>query len=335
MSLFKRYLNLRAACWSVVATASISSAIGIALLAGQMAPISRGTSHMFWNVATGAVLSPEGDFDWGGDAFFMDDQWAVFDVYHMHGSRTYYVPAPEVTADFNSVVAALEPSAQQGKPGGYIKGYLKWRDDPKQERTAKSLVTVVRQELRRLRIERALERGRVGAIGLFAVDEQLIWQRWRRMDWYWATLAFEWAFLTGIVIFAVWPGIRGQSAVRWAMHMSLLPLLFLLPAYLGYSTSSFTSAGPTGGIVYPFLLYFWIHGWSTDFDEFVLAHVPPILETLSAPIGTPMALTGMGMPGPTNALCDGILGGGAILVVHRGFHWWIKRHARSVSSEDD
>jgi len=84
-------------------------------------------------------------------------------------------------------------------------------------------------------------------------------------------------------------------------------MLFMLPVYLGYAAYSFTSAGPTGGVLYPWLLMNVSGGSCNEFDREILAYTPRILEPLSAPIGMPMALSGRGMPGPTTTIIVGLL----------------------------
>jgi hypothetical protein len=140
--------------------------------------------------------------------------------------------------------------------------------------------------------------------------------RWRRLKWFWATVVFEWLFLSGLAYVALRPWIRGLGPWGWALHLGVLPLLFLLPAYLGYATFSFTSAGPSGGVLYPWLLME-LRGSCTTLDRWVLAHLPQVLEPLSPTIGTPMVLSGRGMPGPTYALIAGLVVGGSVLALNR------------------
>jgi hypothetical protein len=109
------------------------------------------------------------------------------------------------------------------------------------------------------------------------------------------------------------------------VHIAALPILFLLPTYLGYATYSFTSAGPSGGVLYPFLLGNIRGGSVTTFDRWLLVHTPRLLEPLSTPIGSPLALTGMGMPGPTSAVVAGVLIGGADLCINLGLRNWFNR----------
>ncbi len=142
---------------------------------------------------------------------------------------------------------------------------------------------------------------------MLETEESLTNLRWVRNKWYWANIAFEWLFLSGLVLFAAWPLLRAKGWITWAIHLALLPLLFMLPVYLGYATFSFTSAGPTGGVLYPWLLRISHGGSCNDFDREILAFTPRILEPLSAPIGSPLSLSGRGMPGPTTMVIAGLI----------------------------
>src|SRR5262249_36151402 len=93
------------------------------------------------------------------------------------------------------------------------------------------------------------------------VYEFLLWEeedfdrRWDRAGRYWCNLLFEFVCLAFLILFAAWPWLRGAGWWRWAVHLGLLPVLFFLPYWLGYATFTFTSVGPSGGVLYPWLLY--------------------------------------------------------------------------------
>ena len=305
--------HIQAVYATVVAIASLLFAVVIGLMAPEMAPIQRGTSHRFWHYATNVQLSAGGEDDWGADVYFVDDDWAAYDWFHMHGSRIYSVKKADVLADFDDVVRLLEQADQRGDDNVFIKGYRNWNEAKNFSHDAETLVKFVQRERRRKLGERNVE-----SLAHTIASETLFWQRWRQANWYWSNIVFEWVFLSGLTVFAVWPGLRNQSIIRWSVHVALLPFLFFLPSHLGYATFSLTSAGPSGGVLYPYLLTLCRGGSMNSFDQWLLAHVPPILETLSAPIGSPMALTGMGMIGPTSALFRGLVCGFVLLAIYRG-----------------
>ena len=110
------------------------------------------------------------------------------------------------------------------------------------------------------------------------------------------------------------------------MHLGLVPILLLLPWYLGYVPWVFTSAFPSGGILYPWLvIHFRGFPW-TEVDSFILRHSPKILEPLSQSSGPPLALSGRGAFGPVAAFSD--------RSGHRSvFIWYRHRLPESKASE--
>lgn len=307
----------------IVVTASLAIAVALAVLGPRMVPIRRGTSHGFWDAAAYVQLSDISS-DWGGDAHVMDEFWAAYEVNHMHGSNVYCVPLSEVTKDFDVVLGKLEEFHQAGKDRrDHVKGYLAWKELTADRRTVKALVELIKQE-RNIRIAKE----QVDVVAYRGAEEYRFQQRWRQADWYWADFVFEWLYLSGLLLFALWPGIRGHSAIRWALHVASLPFLFFLPVYLGYATMALTSGGPGGGVLYPYLLFICRGGSCNGMDEFLLRYTPPILEPLTAPIGSPMALTGFGLMGPTTAIVRGLWYGGTLIVACRIYQYFLRRRQR-------
>jgi hypothetical protein len=314
------WLRIPAICAAIVASISLISAVGIARFAPYMAPVREGNSHAFWMAATGVKLSDDVR-DRQGDTYFVDDEWAAYDLQHLHGSDIYRVPKAQILADFDAVIAALEKTAQSGETNFVTTGYVSWRDDLKLPRTAYAL----HSSIKKARLRDRIERDPMQAYSL-AAGEQIFWHRWDRVPWYWANYAFEWTFLTGLTLFLFWPGIHSLSIWRWALHVAFAPLFFIAPVYLGYASFSLTSAGPSGGILYPFLVISLCRGgFVTDLDRWILRRLPTILEPISTSIGEPMALTGMGGFGPTQAILTGLGGGATLLAVSWGYNQWKKR----------
>jgi hypothetical protein len=213
------------------------------------------------------------------------------------------------------VLAELQKGADRNDDSPFVKGYVKWMSEG-----AESAGNVARLFNRMQHAQReAWGASNVSSLIVSIEEEHDFYERWRRLKWQWANYVFEWTFLTGLALFAVWPVLKGRSRYQLTAHLALLPLLFLLPTYLGYARYSFTSAGMSGGIVYPYLLRFTFGGSCNRFDRWLLAHLPQILEPLSGPIGTWMSLSGRGMPGPTSALLWGLLFAGSVLAV--SFAW--------------
>jgi len=224
------------AAWVVWLTYSLAITAGLVLLGPWMQPVRRGTANDFWETACGIELDSTPRNEWGGAAYCVDENWVAYDWPHMHGSDIYYVPMAEARPRFEAATRALAARQVSGADSRFVKGYEQWRAKPADRQTMESLLDCQRDALH----EAANARG-IHALSYLVSVEQLFWQRWRRARWYWANFIFEWFFLTGLGLFALWPVIRNSNLYRWAAHVSLLPLLFLLPTYLGYATTSFTS----------------------------------------------------------------------------------------------
>jgi hypothetical protein len=317
------------ACWLFVCAVAFFVGIGLIALGRFMAPIRPGSPALFWLFACGVDLDATGRGNYipGGDAYVIDENWVAYDDRNLHGSELYFVAMPDVMARFDRVVAELEEKRQHGDESAFVQGYAEWRVQNPDSRDITKLVEITKNKFN----ERSAARG-IRSLAYAVAQEQQFWQRWQRAKWYWANFVFEWVFLTGLALWTVWPGIRRRGPWIWAAHASTLPFLFWLPVFLGYASWSFTSAGPSGGIVYPFLLIFTRGGYCDSLDQWLLAHTPQILEPLSTPNGDFVSISG-GMPGPTSAFIAGlILAANAFFVAFVAQH--LHRRFRSTSAQN-
>ena len=300
-------------CWTLVFFVGLTSAIGLARLGPLMAPVRRGSPTTFWVFATGVDLDNTRRLDYipGGTAYVVDDEWLAYEDGNLHGTDIYAVRREDALVHFPAVVAELERQQQEGKDSVFVDGFAAWKTDNPASNDIDKLIASVTSKMHERRYARE-----IGALAYAVAQEQNFWQRWRRQKWYWANFVFEWLFLTGLALFAVWPGIRRRGHIAWILHLAPLPFLFLLPVWLGYAAWTFTSVGPSGGIVYPYLVVF-VRPISmfNDFDRWLLERTPQILEPLSVPTGPYVSMTGMGMPGPTWAVVAGIALGAVTYVV--------------------
>jgi hypothetical protein len=291
-----------------------------------MAPIHEGNSADFWRYACGVSPTGQREESFGGRVYFVDSQWAAYDANHMHGSDLYRVSISDVDADLEAVCRQLDNLLEAGEEWDSTIAFKKWRDNH-DANTSSALIKAIGKA----HIESVVAEDPETMVYI-VTREQEFWHRWQRAKWYWANICFEWVFLTGLVLFALWPTVRQQGWPKQALHLAALPLIFFLPFYLGYATFSLTSAGPTGGIVYPFLLRLTGGGRSNSVDRSILEYLPRILEPLSTPIGSPMALSGRGFPGPTYALTVGICIALAYVAISFTAARW-RLHKSSVHSE--
>jgi ankyrin repeat protein len=205
-------------------------------------------------------------------------------------------------------------------------GFENWLDvDP-----SHSDPTQLLKAIREARLERQ-RRWFPHVVPLLVADDRDFESRWRMTPRYPLNVLFEWVFLSGLVLFGFWPWLRRLKPWRWAVHIGLLPILLLMPAFLGYATFTFTSAGPTGGVLYPWLVV-WFRstqrGWllgatnpitplSTFLDTFVWYVLPKPLTTISQPFGPSISLSGGAGGLPGTVFWMGLYLGAFVYIVRR------------------
>src|SRR5438067_304339 len=113
------------------------------------------------------------------------------------------------------------------------------------------------------------------------------WERVRRYDW---SASGEFVYLSALVVFAAWPWLRNGRPLRWAVHLGLVPVLLFLPYWLGYAGFTFTSAGPSGGVLYPWLIVWFGRLPWTALDTAIVSRLPPVLEPYSQTPGPMLSL---------------------------------------------
>jgi len=315
----------RAFGWATIAAVSVLIAAALLWLAPRMAPARRGDSATFWKAALRVELNGPSN-RLVGPAHCELDGWYYYEEPHFHGTHLYRVPVDEALADFGRVSETLRAAGDDQNIPSYVRaGFEKWSERPAVEQSPEVLfadVKTARREYWKIRNPDLLARA--------DQYEQEVVLCCLRTRWYWATLLFEWLYLSGLVLFAAWPWVRGQGWRGWAIRAGLLPLLFMLPVYLGYAATSFTSAGPSGGVLYPWLLRL-VQGYRcNDLDRLILSHMPPVLEPLSPSIGPALVLSGRGMPGPTTALLLGALAAAGVFAIEKVRNYSVRRYRPST-----
>jgi hypothetical protein len=295
--------------WATILAAVLTVAVilGIAICAPFMKPSKPGTSDGFWGAACGvditlpATSAVGAEWNAGeGTRTESDQGWFYYDVAHLHGSALYAVRESEAMRDFPRVLELLAVRAAQAPVDDPVRvGYLSWKGKDEEQRQATEGLL---KEIRKAKASKYPERA-----GYDQFQRYLLARRVQQSKWYWANLLFEFLLLAGLAWLALWPAIRRCPPWRWALHLGLVPVLLMLPVYLGYATFSFTTAGPSGGVLYPWLV-FWLPGGSCNpLDQWILERLPQVLEPMSQSIGTPMVLSGFGMYGPTAAVGLGLV----------------------------
>jgi hypothetical protein len=322
--------------WLIVGFASLSIAIALALLAPIMAPVQRGTSAEFWECATAIHFDDSPSVVYGHASEEPYEGWFYYKVsgrdggLYIEGSPTYRVPVAEVDADFDRVVAALRspPSGVEVRPR-IREGFRKFTERPeKYDKSPRDLLSDLRKA-------REAELGTKSPF-LIAYHGQIqtnFVESHIRSHWYWFAILFEWAFLTWMVYFIVRPAMTNASWKQWSLRMGLLPLLFVLPAYLGYSTFAFTTSNNRGGVLYPFLVPILRSDNCSQFDLWILRHTPQLLEPISAGIYSPVYGIKGFRPGPTSVIQTGLILAAITAAVHFAARFAETRRASQVEAD--
>ncbi len=307
--------------FAVILTVAVAG--GIALLAKLMAPIREGTPGKLWHVACNITLDPNDRHEWTGHVVLRDG-WFIYEVAHIHGEALFRVRESEAMKDFPRVIKQLDAKCTNADPNNYfLTGYMAWKATEEAECNG---VEGLLERIEQARV--SLLHSRFPDLdGYTRLQRYILEERLRQAKWYWANIFFEFVFLSGLVWFAVWPIIKHKSTFHWALHFGLVPLLFMLPLYLGYATYTRTSAGPSGGVLYPWLIIFLPGGSPNNVEQFILERLPQILEPLSQGIGTPMALSGRGIPRPTSVVICSVV----VAIIAFVVGWWTKHKCKNNS----
>jgi hypothetical protein len=263
-------------------------------------PIRSGTAESFWAAATG--VRKENGF--GNPSWCLPydiDGWFLYTSDHFHGSAFFRVAAVDVIANCPNAEEELvsDPKFVQEEWGK--EGFRGWeKADPEhanprlflQHLRASRLNWWIKNHPERL--NRPTERDYDLAIAS------------QRMSLFPLMQIAEWAYFSALILFVAWPWLRNRGRWAWAIHVALLPPLLMLPYYLGYCMWNYTSAGPCGGVVYPFILdLFRPLPWTT-LDREIVIRIPHILAPLTGPLGPMLSLSGGGGAGPVGVVCLGL-----------------------------
>jgi hypothetical protein len=294
---------------AIVGLAILLQVGGVLLLFGPMAPIEEGTSAEFWRLASGVDLDGQHREVWGS-IYPPRDGWYFYYVQGYHGQFLYRVKRADADRDFPAVLARIEqerPATNASPPRSPAHAVLN-RHRPSVDHDPERFVSLVQAEIRQ-RIRSKDER----VYHSLVADDQAFADRWSRIQRYWLNAVVEIGFFASLTLFAPWPWMRRGIKWKWSLHLALLPLLLFLPFYMGYAAWTFTSVGPSGGILYPWVIV-WFRGippW-TPVDRWLLEHFPKVLEPLSQTLGQWLSYTGGQPLGLVAAMVIGVVIAGLI-----------------------
>jgi hypothetical protein len=289
----------------MVLMAILLLAVAVARPHPTRVPVRPGTAEGYWDAAAGVRenVIPSG-------SWFLTEPVNGFFLYsrnHMHGSYFYQVPVADVFATFPISVDQLGGEGKRVLPWAEP-GFRTWQEADPQRSNPQLLLLYLREAQLEWWASKSVE----SRLLLTTADFELgiAYQRLRLFP---LVEFLEWAYLSALVVFAAWPWLKKRPLSQWVVHAALLPLLLLLPYYLGYCAWNFTSAGPGGGVVYPFILDAFPSLPWTPLDQFLVGHVPQPLAPLTGPLGPMMSLSGGRHAGPSSAVGMGLALGAVVL----------------------
>lgn len=283
----------------------LNAALG--LLVPVMAPIKRGSSECFWQVACFVQVRPCCDNESGGSTYPRKEGWCIYYVQGFHDQWIYRVPEEEVLDDLPAALAQLQRFPDDSIPARKIArdAYTAWKSNGTEgDPDPRDFLATLEAADDAWRRAKGLE-----CYGYHQDLRRDFDERWARAKRYWLTVAFEAAFLNGLLGFAAYAILRKRSPLRIAVLWGLLPLLFFAPYFLGYATWTFISRGPSGGVLYPWLItpFNFMGNFHAPWDLKILEALPPLLEPVGQPGGPWLSISGTGAPGPTGVVGLGIL----------------------------
>jgi ankyrin repeat protein len=311
--------------WGLFGLCLTLTVVGLAVLRAPMAPVHPCSPAQFWWAACGVDIS-DGAESVDCNSFYPPrDGYAICYEQWIHSQYLCRVRESAAYAELPKVVARLEQLPEQVRRTAFVvQGYRDWLDADASRSDARLLLRKVKEAERLYFRQNSLSIHRT-----VMEEERLFDRRWPRVRRYWLNVLFEFVYLTGLIVFAFWPWLRRQTPWRRCAHLALLPALLVLPCHLGYANWTFTSAGPSGGVLYPWLVV-WLEPLAfLPFQCLWLLRVfPKPLGHISQPLGPWMAMSGGGAPGLVACLLAGAAAGLVLfLLPSLAGHVWRARHA--------
>jgi hypothetical protein len=270
----------------IISLAFLLPLVAVLSFAKLMYPLHQGTSSDFWKYVCGISLDGE-EVKAVGGFYPPRNGLCIYYLQGYHGQFLFQVPRADVIRDFPKAIAKLKEPASTNEFG-----VTRWAraalNNSKTETNFDQFLASARDE--KFKAYKAKDEH----LYQYVLDEEKSFEaRWNRIQRFWLNIVFESLFFSCLILFAFWPWIRNKGCHAWCFHFSLIPLLLFVPYYLGYCGWTFTSVGPSGGILYP-----WVIVWFRDclfwtpIDDWLLSHSPKILESVSQDQGSMMSVSG-------------------------------------------
>ena len=283
-------------------------------------PIGTSTSNKFWKYAVGVDVdnnkwaSPPNWLVYDYGIYPPVEGWFVYYVQTQHDQALFKVHRQDAEKYFSKVIHLLRKSQRLNTVKSHVsKGFQAWlRESTNLQENGILLI----EKIYEARLAEIKEND-PDLYQYHLAEAKLFLKRWERAKYYLITLAFEFFYLTGLILFTAWPWLKEAGKISWSIHMGLSPVLLFLPYFLGYPPFLSISA-PTGGFIYPTMVVFSISFliffrnffiFLSPYDEIIGRVIPQVLEPLSQIPGPALSATYIGGIGPVSTLCLGIVTG--------------------------
>ena len=227
----------------------------------------------------------------------------IYFIQGMHRHTFYTVPESDVEASFAELIRNIE-----NRPHSISKKELS---------VLKSRGTITELVNARLEVDHArFERTNPELILVQAQQLATFESQWTRAHRFWINIVFEAVFLNGLLCIVAIAAFTKQLHLLQGLTAGAIPPLLLFPYYLGYCTWTFTSVGPSGGALYPWLIvpFHLLKPFVSELDQTVLAYFPQPLAALSQDPGPFISVTS----GAIGIVAPSLLGLALGIVVYLG-----------------
>jgi hypothetical protein len=227
--------------------------IGICVFYPRMRALRHDERANFWYATTGVDIGvTKGHlpfpsyciFDEG--RFIYGEQWRFFSYPDMDYES---ISESEAEVDFPRVQAELEKRAARNDPDDCVAaGYERWHGIVSWNGGIRGLMEAINTAY----FEHAARQTPPFVPTLRVEFRQGLLHVARADRLYWVCFLFEMLYLSAVVWFSLWHFIRRAGAGRKILRVALLPLILIIPNWLGYCNTA-SPAFPRGGVIYPYI----------------------------------------------------------------------------------
>ena len=302
------------------------------LLAPSMNAIRRAGAAEFWGTVAGVDISGAPNRRWFGVVTLRDERF-VYNSPGMDDIWIEWIPEREAMAAWPAAEAELEKVSAANPESAVAIGYQRWKAASVRDRRGVVGLNLAISVAIDERVNRERPQTPLGGDS-FMFERIAVESCAAKLNWYWATICFEFLFLGGLIWWLLWPVMRGSGLTRYLVHWGLAPTLFLLPNWLGYAVRV-PNVYQSGGILYTLMMMLGGSSLNTTWDAMFLSHLPPIFEPLSQHAWVdPWDPQGMRwidtQPGPTSALIAGVFIMGIVFagwfMIKFNIKPWLEKH---------